>query len=82
MLRARLFVTLKKSILDPQGSTIQRALKGMGYPEVEEVRQGKLFELKLGDMEREKAVQLVDEMCTKLLVNPVIEQYTFELLED
>jgi phosphoribosylformylglycinamidine synthase subunit PurS len=54
----------------------------MGYPEVEEVRQGKLFELKLGDMEREKAVQLVDEMCTKLLVNPVIEQYTFELLED
>ncbi len=81
MLRARVFVTLKQSILDPQGSTIQRALKTMGYGEVGEVRQGKLIELKLGELERERAVQLVEEMCTKLLANPVIEEYTFELLE-
>ncbi len=82
MLKAKVFITLKKSILDPQGSTIKRALNSMGYPEVLDVRQGKVMEIKLENVGLEKAAQLVEEMCQKLLANPVIEEYTFELLED
>ncbi|MDA8443342.1 MAG: phosphoribosylformylglycinamidine synthase subunit PurS [Peptococcaceae bacterium] len=82
MLTAKVLITLKKSILDPQGNTIKRALNSMGYPEVADVRQGKMMEVKLNDMAREKAVAIVDEMCQKLLANPVIEEYSFELVED
>lgn len=78
MLKAKVIVTLKKSILDPQGSAVEKALRSMGY-EVNEVRIGKFMEVTLPDTVRENASAIMDEMCRKLLANPVIETYHFEL---
>jgi len=82
MLVAKVFVKLKDGILDPQGQTVQHALENLGYDAVQQVRMGKLIELKLEGVDREQARQLVDEACRKLLANPVIENYTFELEEN
>lgn len=79
MLKARVFVTLKKSVFDPQGKTIHDALRSMGYSSVAEVRQGKFFELGLDDLPREQARETVEEIARKLLANPVIESYRVEL---
>ncbi|NLO96944.1 MAG: phosphoribosylformylglycinamidine synthase subunit PurS [Peptococcaceae bacterium] len=78
MFKAKVTVTLKKSILDPQGSTVERALKSMGYP-VESVRIGKYMEVVLAEEDKNKAEGLMHEICSKLLSNPVIEDYSFEL---
>ncbi|WP_026478912.1 phosphoribosylformylglycinamidine synthase subunit PurS [Alkaliphilus transvaalensis] len=78
-MKAKVYVTLKKSIADPQGTAIQGALKKIGYPNIEEVRIGKLIELDLGEVSQETAAQQVKEMCEKLLANTVIEDYRFEL---
>ena len=78
--QVQVFVTLKKSVLDPQGSTIERSLKQMGYDDVDSVRIGKFIELELKGDDKDKIRMEIDEMCNKLFVNPNIEEYRFELL--
>ena len=68
-------VTLKKDVLDPQGKVIQQALDGMGSNKVDEVRQGKYFEIDVKENDPNKAKEIVEEMCKKLLANLVIENY-------
>ena len=78
-MRARVFVTLKPSVFDPQGRTIVDALQSLGYPNVADVRQGKYFELELATTERAQAEQLAAEVADKVLANPVIESYRVEV---
>lgn len=79
-MRAYVYVTLKKSVLDPQGKTIQGALKKMGYRGLEDVRQGKYFEITLdGGLNRAEAEAEVERMAREVLTNPVIEQFRFSL---
>ena len=78
-MRARVFVTLKPSVFDPQGHTIADALHPMGYPAVEDVRQGKYFELELDSRSAEQARALASEVADRLLANPVIESYRIEV---
>ena len=68
-------ITLKKDVLDPQGKVIHQALDGMGYKNIEEVRQGKYFEIDVKENDPNKAKEIVEEMCKKLLANLVIENY-------
>ena len=78
-MRARVFVTLKPSVFDPQGRTIVEALQSLGYHDVADVRQGKYFELDLATTERAQAETLAAEVADKLLANPVIESYRIEV---
>jgi phosphoribosylformylglycinamidine synthase len=78
-MRARVFVTLKPSVFDPQGRTIADALNSLGYEDVAEVRQGKYFELDLTTTEASRAKALAAEVADKLLANPVIESYRVEV---
>ena len=68
-------ITLKKDVLDPQGKVIHQALDGMGFDDVNEVRQGKYFEIDTKETDPQKAKNKVEEMCKKLLANLVIENY-------
>ena len=77
--RARVYVTLKPGVLDPQGQAIEAALKGLGHEGVRGVRQGKLFDVELAD--GEDAEGRLRAMCEQLLANTVIERYEIELLE-
>ncbi len=74
-MKIKVIVTLKNGVLDPQGKAIQQTLNGMGFPEVNEVRQGKYFDIEVDDADENKAKNKVDEMCKKLLANLVIENY-------
>lgn len=76
-MKARIFVTLKPGVLDPQGKAIHHALAGLGFGGVDDVRAGKVFELELADDTDDAAI---DEMCRKLLANTVIENYRVERL--
>jgi phosphoribosylformylglycinamidine synthase PurS subunit len=78
-MRARVHVTLKQGVLDPQGKAIGTALKSLGFSGVDEVRQGKFLELDIAETDPAKAHQQVSEMCEKLLANTVIEDYAIEL---
>ncbi|HEV2714374.1 MAG TPA: phosphoribosylformylglycinamidine synthase subunit PurS [Terriglobales bacterium] len=79
-MKAYVYVSLKKSVLDPQGKTIQGALKKMGYKGLEEVRQGKYFELTLdGGLNRTEAEAEVARIAGEVLTNPVIEEFRFSL---
>jgi phosphoribosylformylglycinamidine synthase len=78
-MRARVFVTLKPSVFDPQGRTIAEALHSLGYGTVADVRQGKYFELDLSTDEAAQAHQLAAEVADKVLANPVIESYRIEV---
>jgi phosphoribosylformylglycinamidine synthase len=78
-MRARVFVTLKPSVFDPQGKTIADALHSLGYGSVGDVRQGKYFELDLQTTEAGQARALASEVADKLLANPVIESYRVEV---
>ncbi len=78
-MRARVFVTLKKSVFDPQGHTIADALHSIGYGNVDDVRQGKYFELDLATSDAAQARALASEVADKLLANPVIESYRVEV---
>ena len=71
-------ITLKKDVLDPQGKVIHQALDGMGFKDINEVRQGKYFEIDVEENDPNKAKGLVEDMCKKLLANLVIEN--FEIL--
>jgi len=81
LFEARVFVTLKKAILDPQGKAVKSGLLALGYDRVEDVRVGKYLVLTLRTTDRLEAEKEVREMCDRLLANPVIEDYTFELRE-
>ena len=74
-MKIKVIVTLKNGVLDPQGKAIQQTLNGMGFSEVNEVRQGKYFDIEVDDADENKAKSKVDEMCKKLLTNLVIEDY-------
>jgi phosphoribosylformylglycinamidine synthase PurS subunit len=80
-MRARVFVTLKPSVFDPQGRTIAEALHSLGYTSVDAVRQGKYFELDLATSEAAQAKALAAEVADRLLANPVIESYRIEIAE-
>lgn len=79
-MKARVTVTLKTGVLDPQGKAIGHSLNRLGFPEIGEVRQGKFIELELTETDKDKARQRLDEMCRKLLANTVIENYSIELV--
>jgi phosphoribosylformylglycinamidine synthase subunit PurS len=78
-MKARVFVTLKPSVFDPQGQTIADALHSMGYAGIGDVRQGKYFELELSSASAEQARALAAEVADRLLANPVIESYRIEV---
>ncbi len=78
-MKAKVYITLKAGVLDPQGKAVQHALGSLGFPEVEDVRIGKFIELKINDSDRAKAEADVKQMCEKLLANTVIESYRYEL---
>ena len=81
-MKAHVFVTLKSTVLDPQGQTIARALNGMGHPEIASVRQGKFFVIELEDgTPKEAALANLEKIATDVLSNPVIEEYRVELAE-
>ncbi len=81
-MKVRIYITLKKSVLDTQGKAIENALnKNLGFNQISQVRQGKLVELELTESDNEKAKKIIDEICDKLLVNKIIEDYTFEVVE-
>jgi len=81
-MKVYVYVSLKKTVLDPQGKTIQGALKKMGYKGLEDVRQGKYFELTLnGGLSRDEAKAEVERMAREVLTNPVIEEFRFSLDE-
>jgi phosphoribosylformylglycinamidine synthase len=81
-MKARIVVRLRPGILDPQGTTIRRALDGLGFPEVRDLRVGKVLDLTLDETDVGRARQRLDEMCRKLLANPVIEDFTCEVIDD
>lgn len=81
MFYAKVYITLKKSIADPQGNAIKEALLSMEYDGVKDVRMGKLIEIKLEDKSSKEAEKRVRDMCDTLLANTVIEDYTYDILE-
>ncbi|MBM3568201.1 MAG: phosphoribosylformylglycinamidine synthase subunit PurS [Alphaproteobacteria bacterium] len=78
-MKARVRVTLKTGVLDPQGKAIGHALEGMGFAGLGEIRQGKLIEIDLAERDPAKARAQVEEMCRKLLANPVMERYAIDI---
>lgn len=79
-MKARVYITLKDGVLDPQGEAIRHALATLGFDGVEDVRQGKVIDLELAETDSGKARAAVTEMCEKLLANTVIESYRVEIL--
>jgi phosphoribosylformylglycinamidine synthase len=78
---AKVYVTLKPTVNDPQGLTIKGGLHSLGFSSVESVRAGKYMEIRLDGGSRQEAERLLNEMCKQLLANPIIENYRFELEE-
>ena len=78
-MKAKIYVTLKQSVLDPQGKTVQRALEQMNYKNVESVRIGRFLEVELATSDEAAAAAPIEEMSKKLFVNPNIEQFRYEL---
>ena len=74
-MKVKVIITLKNGVLDPQGKAIQQTLNGMGFSSIEEVRQGKYFDIDINENDESKAKAKVEEMCKKLLANLVIENY-------
>ena len=79
-MKARVHVTLKNGVLDPQGQAIGRALSGLGFAGIGSVRTGKMLEVELGETDPARARQQAEAMCRRLLANPVIEDYSIELI--
>jgi phosphoribosylformylglycinamidine synthase len=80
-MKARVHITLKNGVLDPQGRAIANALHSLGFDKVGDVRQGKFIEIDLKETDTAKAKSAVDQMCAKLLANTVIENYSVDLVE-
>jgi phosphoribosylformylglycinamidine synthase len=81
-MKAKVYITLKNGILDPQGKTIQHGLEMLGFIGIREVRAGKFIELFFDGLSREQAQQAAESACKKLLANSVIENYEFVIVED
>lgn len=82
-MKVRVFVTLRKQVLDPQGLAIKNALHSLGHQEIEQVRQGKLFEIEINEenLEQNKIEEKIQTICQKVLANEVIEDFRFEIVE-
>nr|WP_298684406.1 phosphoribosylformylglycinamidine synthase subunit PurS [uncultured Dongia sp.] len=80
-MKARIHITLKSGVLDPQGRAIASALHALGFNNVDDVRQGKYIEVDLKESDKAKAKTAVDQMCGKLLANTVIENYSIDLVD-
>lgn len=80
-MKARVHISLKNGVLDPQGKAISNSLHGLGFDKVLDARQGKTIELDLADMSKEQAEKEVDRMCQLLLANTVIENYSIDVIE-
>ena len=81
-MKARVFVTLKSTVLDPQGQTVRSALNGLGYHAIADVRQGKFFDIALAEgTPRDKAQQEIETIAHEILANPVIEEYRVEIVD-
>ena len=78
-MRARIHITLKKGVLDPQGKAVGQALAALGFAGVDEVRQGKVIDIDLAETDPDRARQNLEEMCERLLANTVIEDYEIDL---
>jgi len=82
MFKVKIHVVPKKNIADPQGSAVKDALGTIGFSGIEELRIGKIVEIKLDVSNRKNAEIMIEEMCEKLIVNPLIEEYSFEFVEE
>ena len=80
-MKAKVHITLKQGVLDPQGKAVQHALEALGFGGVDDVRQGKFIELELSETDPAKAETEVEAMCKKLLANTVIEDYRVDIVE-
>ena len=74
-MKVSVIITLKKDVLDPQGKVIHQTLEGMGFDDINEVRQGKYFEINMREKDKKKAEEKAEDICKKLLANLVIEDY-------
>ena len=81
-MKVRILVSYKDSVLDPQGQTIKNALHTLGYNSIKDVRQGKIFEIELEGISKKEAEVLVPEISDKVLANPIIEKFSWEIIED
>jgi phosphoribosylformylglycinamidine synthase PurS subunit len=79
-MRVRILVSFKESVLDPQGQTVKNALLTLGYNSVKDVRQGKVFEIALDGISDQEARRVIPEIADKVLANPIIEKFTWEIL--
>ena len=75
-MKISVIVTLKKDVLDPQGKVVQQTLENMGHKKIKNVRQGKYFEIDLDENDKNESEKIINEVCEKLLINKVIEDYT------
>lgn len=80
-MKAKVHITLKNGVLDPQGKAVEHALGGLGFTGVSDVRQGKFIELRIAGVDKAQAKAEVEEMCRKLLANTVIENFTVEITD-
>ncbi|NIO49457.1 MAG: phosphoribosylformylglycinamidine synthase subunit PurS [Candidatus Aminicenantes bacterium] len=81
MMKVRILVSLKDSVLDPQGQTVKNALHTLGYGSIRDVRQGKVFELELEGVSEKEAEKIIPEISDKVLANPIIEKFSWQILE-
>ena len=81
MAKAKIYITLKKTIMDAQGQTVQRALQSLGFDEAQNLRIGKYLELELDGGDPASYQKRVEDMCCQLLANPIIEEYQVEIVE-
>lgn len=78
-MKAKVYVSYKDGVLDPQGRAVKNAISSMGYEGIEEIRQGKYFEINLKDLSRSDAEKLIKEISEKILTNPIIEKFEYTL---
>ena len=80
-MKAKIYISYKDGILDPKGKTVNHALDAIGIKKIDSVRMGKYIEMEFNGISKEKAAEITDESCRKLLANPNTETYTFEIVE-
>jgi len=80
-MKVRILVSLKDSVLDPQGQTVKNALRTLGYGSIKDVRQGKVFEIELEGISEKEAEKIIPEISDKVLANPIIEKFSWQILE-
>jgi phosphoribosylformylglycinamidine synthase len=79
---SKINVSIRKTILDPQGKAVEHSLKSLGFDSIEDTRIGKFIELKINAKSKKEAESISEEACRKLLANPVMEEYSFEVVKD